>query len=187
MNELGKKIKEIRKKKGMSQEELAELSKVNLRTIQRIEKNESEPRGKTLSLICEVLEINIEDVLDYGKQSDDKFLFYYHLSVLSFLVIPTGNIILPLILWLTKKDKIIGLKEIGPNVLNFQIIWSVLTFSSIMGYALLKIMHNSLYVYLPYVFIFLYGINIIIPVYFAIKSKKGQNNVSYPKLITLVK
>jgi len=37
MNEIGTKIKELRRKKGLSQEELAENSKVNLRTIQRIE------------------------------------------------------------------------------------------------------------------------------------------------------
>ena len=46
MNEIGKKIRDVRKKKGLSQEELAESAKVNLRTIQRIENNESEPRGK---------------------------------------------------------------------------------------------------------------------------------------------
>ena len=37
MNEIGKRIRDIRKKKGLSQEELAESAKVNLRTIQRIE------------------------------------------------------------------------------------------------------------------------------------------------------
>ena len=57
MNSIGNKILEIRKSKGLTQEELAELSKVNLRTIQRIENNENEPRGKTLNLICDVLEI----------------------------------------------------------------------------------------------------------------------------------
>ncbi|WP_220628112.1 helix-turn-helix domain-containing protein [Confluentibacter sediminis] len=38
MNSIGTKILEIRKSKGLTQEELVELSKVNLRTIQRIEK-----------------------------------------------------------------------------------------------------------------------------------------------------
>lgn len=187
MNELGEKIKEIRKKKGLSQEELAEFAKVNLRTIQRIEKNESEPRGKTLSLICEVLEINIEDVLDYGKQKDDKFLFYYHLSVISFLIIPIGNILLPLILWLTKKDKIIGLNKVGKNLLNFQIIWSIITFSFIISYVILKITHNELYIYISYAFIILYILNVIFPIYFAMKYKNGQTNFFYPKLITLIK
>jgi transcriptional regulator with XRE-family HTH domain len=38
MKQLGFKIKELRQNKGLSQEELSELSKVSLRTIQRIEK-----------------------------------------------------------------------------------------------------------------------------------------------------
>jgi transcriptional regulator with XRE-family HTH domain len=71
MSIIGKKISETRKSKGLTQEELAELSKVNLRTIQRIENNESEPRGKTLVLICEVLDINIEDLINSKKQIED--------------------------------------------------------------------------------------------------------------------
>ena len=122
MNEIGNKIKELRKKKGLSQEELAELASVNLRTIQRIESNESEPRGNTLNLICKVLDINAEDILDYGKEADDSYMICFHISVISFLVFPLGNIILPMILWLTKKDKIIGLKEVGANLLNYQIV-----------------------------------------------------------------
>ena len=58
MNIVAKKISETRKAKGLTQEELAEKSKVNLRTIQRIENNESEPRGKTLNLICDALQID---------------------------------------------------------------------------------------------------------------------------------
>ena len=60
MNNIGEKIKIVRKKKGLSQEELADLATINLRTIQRIENNESEPRGKTLHLICGVLDLNAE-------------------------------------------------------------------------------------------------------------------------------
>ncbi|MBZ9786684.1 helix-turn-helix domain-containing protein [Psychroflexus sp. CAK57W] len=57
-------MNEIGKKKRLSQEELAESAKVNLRTIQRIENDESEPRGKTLNLICGVLDINTEGILE---------------------------------------------------------------------------------------------------------------------------
>ncbi|PKA99567.1 transcriptional regulator with XRE-family HTH domain [Flavobacteriaceae bacterium MAR_2009_75] len=71
MSIIGKTISETRKSKGLTQEELAELSKVNLRTIQRIENDESEPRGKTLILICEVLDIDIEDLLNTKKQIED--------------------------------------------------------------------------------------------------------------------
>jgi len=187
MNEIGKKIREVRKKKGLSQEELAEFAKVNLRTIQRIENNESEPRGKTLNLLCEVLEINIEDILDYGKQTDKNYLIFFHLSVIAFLFIPLGNLILPLILWFNKKDKIIGLKSIGANLLNFQIIWSVFTFISITTFALFKIMHYGTYEILFYLFVSLYAVNIILPIIFAIKTNKGKTEKLYPNLIKLIK
>lgn len=187
MNEIGKKIKELRKKKGLSQEELAESAKVNLRTIQRIENNESEPRGKTLNLICDVLDINAEDILDYGKKTDQSYLAIFHLSVIIFLVIPVGNIILPLILWMTKKDKIIGLKEIGVNLLNFQIIWSVFAFLSITAYGFFKIMHYGKYDFLFYLFIGLYLLNIILPIVFALRTKKEEPKAMYPNLIRIIK
>lgn len=187
MKEIGEKIREVRKKKGLSQEELAESSKVNLRTIQRIENNESEPRGKTLHLICEVLDINAEDILDYGKKEDHHYLIILHLSVLAFLVIPVGNIILPLILWMTKKDKIIGMKEAGANLLNFQIIWSVFAYISITLFALFKIMHFGLYEVLLYIVVVLYALNIILPILFVFKIRNGNIQNQYPKLIKIIK
>lgn len=63
MNPIAKRITETRKTKGLTQEELAEQSKINLRTIQRIENSESEPRGTTLKLICNVLEIDLQDLI----------------------------------------------------------------------------------------------------------------------------
>ena len=125
MSPVGTKIKEIRLKKGMSQEELATKSQVSLRTIQRIEKNENEPRGKTMQLICDALEINIEELLDYGKQEDRQFLGFFHLSIILGIIFGVGGILIPLILWMTKKDKIIGLQRIGARTLNFQIWWLI--------------------------------------------------------------
>jgi uncharacterized Tic20 family protein len=191
MNELGSKIKEARKRKGYSQEELAELAKVNLRTIQRIEKNENEPRGKTLNLICDALDLNTEDLLDYGKETDKTYLICFHLSVLCFLAIPIGNIILPLILWITKKDKIIGLKEAGANLLNFQIIWTFITFSITLIGALLKIIHfqighfngnTTLLLLIPF-----YTINIVLVFISAIKARNGKTLGFYPNIIRLIK
>ncbi|WP_369749654.1 helix-turn-helix domain-containing protein [Muriicola sp. SD30] len=74
MNTIGQIIHESRKSKGLTQEELAELSKVNLRTIQRLENNENEPRGKTLQLICEVLNLEIEKVKSLDSNSKQKEL-----------------------------------------------------------------------------------------------------------------
>ncbi|TYB72603.1 helix-turn-helix transcriptional regulator [Bizionia gelidisalsuginis] len=72
MNFIAKKISETRKVKGLSQEELAELSKINLRTIQRIENSENEPRGKTLNLICNVLEIDIKELFSNNNSLKEK-------------------------------------------------------------------------------------------------------------------
>jgi transcriptional regulator with XRE-family HTH domain len=187
MNEIGEKIKELRKKKGLSQEELAELANVNLRTIQRIENNGNEPRGHTLNQICKVLDVSAEEILDYGKQIDYNFLFYFHLSVISFIVIPLGNIIIPMILWQTKKEKIIGLKEVGANLLSFQIIWTVLYFLSILTFTLLKILRINSYYLIFYIFIGLCALNIILPIYFAYNSKKGKIEKRYPKIFKIIK
>ena len=46
--ELSKKIKELRTRKGLSQEELSEEAGLSLRTIQRIENGETEPRSDSL-------------------------------------------------------------------------------------------------------------------------------------------
>ena len=191
MSGIGKKIKEIRKRKGLSQEELAEASKVNLRTIQRIENNESEPRGKTLNLICNVLDINTEELFEYGKHTDKDYLIYFHLSVLSGLVIPIGNIIVPLILWMNQKDKIIGLKEIGANLLNFQIFWTFFAFAALIIGVLLKITHLEFgpgnFILSLYTWGFLYILNIILPILFAIKIRNGSIGNFYPRILKWVK
>ncbi len=89
MSIIGKKIYETRKSKGYSQEKLAELSKINLRTIQRIENNENEPHGKTLNLICDVLEINIEELLKNQNQTKplgEKIINWIFLIVFNILL-----------------------------------------------------------------------------------------------------
>ena len=111
METIGQKIFEIRKRKGLTQEQLSEAAGINQRTLQRIEKNQTQPLGNTLKSICEVLEINMEDLLDYNMVEDNRFIALLHLSVLSFLVIPLTNIVLPLVLWITKRGQNFELKR----------------------------------------------------------------------------
>ena len=64
--ELGKKLTEFRNEIGLTQEELSEKTKINIRTIQRIELGEVTPRAYTLKIILENLgrdfaEINCEN------------------------------------------------------------------------------------------------------------------------------
>lgn len=56
--ELGKKISEMRKAKGLTQEELVEMCNLNVRTIQRIEAGEVTPRSYTIKALFEALGFN---------------------------------------------------------------------------------------------------------------------------------
>jgi transcriptional regulator with XRE-family HTH domain len=53
--ELGKKISELRKAKGMTQEELVEKCNLNVRTVQRIEAGEVTPRSFTIKALFDAL------------------------------------------------------------------------------------------------------------------------------------
>ncbi len=60
--QLGSLITKARKEKRLTQEELAEMCTVNVRTIQRIEAGEVNPRSYTLNIIYAALEFNPEGV-----------------------------------------------------------------------------------------------------------------------------
>lgn len=71
--ELSEKVKEIRLKKGISQELLAEESGLSLRTIQRIESGQTEPRGDTLKRIASSLQATPDDLIGWTQKEDKVF------------------------------------------------------------------------------------------------------------------
>ena len=194
---LAQKIKEIRMAKGYSQEELAERSKLNIRTIQRVENNETEPRGKTLQLICTALGTSTEKILDFGSQKDKIFMIYYHLSVLVSMAIPFGNLILPFILWVTQKDRIKDLKQTGKPLLNFQIVWSILIPLCVIVPSMeffmknksdnLETSVNSISTMLLIV-LSLTIVNFLLAIIFAFRIYRGKNSfITYPSLIPFLR
>ncbi len=60
--QLGKKILELRKAKGLTQEELVEKCNISIRTIQRIETGEVTPRVFTIKTILSALEYDLEQI-----------------------------------------------------------------------------------------------------------------------------
>ncbi len=60
---LAKNLKELRTLRAMSQEYLAEESKVSLRTIQRIENEESVPTGETIKRISVALNVEMSELV----------------------------------------------------------------------------------------------------------------------------
>lgn len=65
--ELGQKISALRKSKGLTQEELVDRCNISVRTIQRIETGEVNPRSYTVKTILEALESDFNTLReDYG-------------------------------------------------------------------------------------------------------------------------
>ena len=69
--ELGKKILELRKSKGLTQEELVEKCNINVRTIQRIEAGEVTPRSYTVKTILEALEVDSNFIFQSDSQKNE--------------------------------------------------------------------------------------------------------------------
>ena len=64
----GNKIIEARLSKNLTQENLAEITNISIRTIQRIEKNETTPRKSTIKVLNEKLNLNLsEENLEINK------------------------------------------------------------------------------------------------------------------------
>lgn len=125
---LALRVKELRNQKGMSQEFLAEESGLSLRTIQRIEKGESNPTGESLKRLANALNVSADDLIDWSVKEDKKYLTYLNLSALTFLFFPLLGILIPFILWISKKGKIKNSNELGKELINFEITWTILLF-----------------------------------------------------------
>ena len=71
---LAKNLKELRSLRGMSQEYLAEESRVSLRTIQRIENSESKPIGETIKRIAIALDVELTELIGSNSVTETKDL-----------------------------------------------------------------------------------------------------------------
>ncbi|QVY66170.1 DUF4870 domain-containing protein [Polaribacter sp. Q13] len=111
-------------------------------------------------------------------KEDKQLLVLTHLSQLLDFVTVIGGFVVPLILWLTKKDEIFGMDAHGKAILNFRI--------SMFIYILICI---------PLIFLFGLGIlgfivigifYLIFPIINAIKASNNEP-INYPFSITFIK
>lgn len=128
--EIARRVKYFRSRKGLTQEELAEKSGLSDRTIQRIENGETEPRGDSLKKLSKALEVSPDEILDWQLVEDKNILIGLCLSQLVFLVFPLLGIIIPLVIWVIKKNKIKNVDRFGKTILIFQLVWNILFFST---------------------------------------------------------
>ena len=172
-------LKTKRENSGYTQIELAKKTKLSLRTIQRLESSNVEPKGHTLTVLSEAFNINPSDLLEQfkiveqTKKSETTFIRIINLSVLSCLIIPFGNIILPLILWRkNRKSKFVD--EIVKRIINVQIIWCIsLSFFLSISPLISRLLFSNRSIILIVLFL-VYATNVFIVYVTAIKLQ--QNN-----------
>lgn len=112
-------VQQLREAKNLTQTELAEQSKLSLRTIQRIEAGNI-PKGFTLKSLANVLEIEAEKLISTPEPINMDRAKLINLSTLLGLIIPFGGIIFPFIL--TQKTTDLTNKNLGKNIVSIQII-----------------------------------------------------------------
>jgi uncharacterized Tic20 family protein len=164
-----------RKLQGLSQDKLAEKAGINIRTLQRIEKNEVKPQPYTLGCLADSLGVKIEDLtnstpISLQEEESPRQLSLLHFSALAGCVIPLGNIIAPLFLWLYKKQTSDTWNNHAKKVINFQISWLIYLFVALVLYFTIE-----QFAFFVFLFPIITIINILIlPVYSGILVIKNK-------------
>jgi transcriptional regulator with XRE-family HTH domain len=60
---IGDRLRDLRKRRLLTQEQLAERSGVGIATIVRVERNQVEPRGSTIRKLAEALDVEPEELV----------------------------------------------------------------------------------------------------------------------------
>lgn len=99
-------------------------------------------------------------------REDNQLIVITHLSQLVTLVTGFGSLLIPLILWITQKEKVYRMDEHGKNIINFQlslIVYFIICIPLILllGLGILG-------------FIILGIISIVFPIVNAIKASNGE-------------
>ncbi|WP_319480959.1 helix-turn-helix domain-containing protein [uncultured Draconibacterium sp.] len=127
-NQLAQNIKALRKSKGYSQEALAEISGLSLRTVQRIENENRNPSGESLKRLSSALGVSPDYLLEWEPNENSNFLLILAFSPILCIINPFLAILVPLILWSIQKNQIRGVKALGVKILKIQTTWLVVFF-----------------------------------------------------------
>ena len=183
--ELSKRIKVLRQRKGMSQDELADLSGLSLRTIQRIENGETEPLGDTLKRLASAFDVAPDEITDWQIKEDSGYLMLLNLSALSFLIFPLLGIIVPMAMWVMKKDKVKNVDHVGKAILNFQITWTILLFIILLIMLMQVFLKESLWISVWTIMLIplgLYFYNFLLIIINAVRSANDKRVVYAPSI-----
>lgn len=113
-----------------------------------------------------------------NAKQEQNWAMICHLAALSGFIIPLGNILGPLIVWLMKKDGMPLVDQHGKEALNFQITVTIAMVISVM----------LMFVLIGFLLVFIVGIGaLILTILAAVKVSNGQLDYRYPFAIRLIK
>ena len=113
----------------------------------------------------------------YSKE-EQKWAMICHLSALAGFVIPFGNILGPLVVWLMKKDTMPLVDQHGKESLNFQITVAIAALICVV----------LMIVLIGIVLIFVVGLGaLILTIMASIKVSNGELDYKYPFTLRLLK
>ncbi len=197
---ISEKIVYYRKLRGITQEELAEKTGLSVRTIQRIESADVDARLYTLKSIADALSISMDAFNAPPSQKAKGQLASIHFSALIGFLFPLGNIIIPLIFWLYKKDQVDGMDRHGKAVVNAQISYMILSFSMVIVFLLVNIGNlkgigtnemSEFPITLGLIPLFLISIieiiGIVSSIVNGVRAYNGKDKVRYPLSFKLIK
>jgi len=110
-------------------------------------------------------------------QQEKTLAMLCHLGALAGIIVPFGNIIVPLVIWLIKKNESALIDQNGKEALNFQITLSIAAFISML---LMVVVIGVLLLFV----VGIYGIVMIIIA--GVKVNKGEE-FKYPICLRLIK
>jgi transcriptional regulator with XRE-family HTH domain len=198
---IAKKIIHYRKLKGITQEALSELTGLNVRTIQRIESGEVDPRLYTLKSIADALSVSLEELLPEPTQHELNQIAVLHITPAGFFLFPVvGNVLLPFIFWMLKREEINGINRHAKDILNGQLTYSIVIgviFAVVTGMAISQIffpgnqfslmffMHLPIYMVVGMILsAIVFG---ILPAINAFRVSNGKKPLRYPFKIIFFK
>ena len=131
-NYIGCKIRELRERKCLTQEELSERSLVNVRTIQRIENGEVSPRSDTISLISKALDVAPDTFFETGMKIDNTMIYIMYASGLTAFIFPVLGVIIPLVIWIAIRNNVQNANKHGYRIMIIQICWLIVYYVVLM-------------------------------------------------------
>ena len=112
------------------------------------------------------------------SKEEQNWAMFCHLAALSGFIVPLGNVIGPLVVWLMKKDTMPMVDLHGKEALNFQITVLIAMVISIV----------LMFVLIGFLLMFVVGIGaLVLTIIAAVKISNGQYDYKYPFALRLIK